>query len=157
MTSSIMIGVETVVQTSAVESDGAREGTGADAGTRARPAGLAGDGTGAGTPPGAAAGAEPAPGSNGVPWLLVHQHHRVPAGTSIRALLRQAGMASVIARIESGDLGLASHGKRAWLDDQLAEGARIEVVAPITTDAKAARVARVAADRRRRARSRTDG
>ena len=53
-------------------------------------------------------------------------------------------------RVEDGRLGLAVHGKRAWLDDILPDGSRVEVLAPIQADAKADRRARVAADRRRR-------
>lgn len=91
-----------------------------------------------------------APGA-GAPWPdLTRQQHRVPAGTTIRELLRRAGLAGAITRIESGGLGLACHGKRAWLEDVLPDGARVEVVEPIRVDAKAARMQRVAADRARR-------
>ena len=89
-------------------------------------------------------------GADTSPPVLVHQHHRVAAGTSIRALLSRAGMGQVIARIETGAAGLACHGKRAWLDDILEDGGRVEVVEPINADAKAARAERVAADRARR-------
>ncbi len=81
---------------------------------------------------------------------LVRQQHRVAAGTSIAALLRQADMAPAAAAIAAGSLGLAVHGRRAWLDDILADGNRVEIVAPIDADAKAARAERVAADRNRR-------
>jgi putative ubiquitin-RnfH superfamily antitoxin RatB of RatAB toxin-antitoxin module len=86
----------------------------------------------------------------GVPGGLVRQAHRVPVGTSIRTLLGRAGQAQVVRGIECGILGLACHGRRAWLDDILEDGSRVEVVEPINVDAKAARVARVAADRARR-------
>ena len=81
---------------------------------------------------------------------LLRQQHRVVEGTTIRALLRDAGFDGVVAAIEKGTLGLAVHGKRAWLDDILVDDTRIEVMAPIEADAKAARAARVAADRSRR-------
>lgn len=81
---------------------------------------------------------------------IVRQLHRVAAGTSIRQLLRQAGLMDAIERIEAGALGLSCHGKRAWLDDILADQSRVEMVEPIQADAKAARVRRVAEDRRRR-------
>jgi putative ubiquitin-RnfH superfamily antitoxin RatB of RatAB toxin-antitoxin module len=74
----------------------------------------------------------------------------VPAGTSIRTLLHRAGQGQAVLRIEAGTLGLACHGRRAWLDDVLQNGSRVEVVEPINVDAKAARAARVAADRARR-------
>jgi putative ubiquitin-RnfH superfamily antitoxin RatB of RatAB toxin-antitoxin module len=85
---------------------------------------------------------------------LDRAQHRLPEGTTIRQLLRRAGLADAAARIETGVLGLSCHGKRAWLDDVLVDGARVEMVEPIRADAKAARMQRVAADRaRRRARS----
>lgn len=86
----------------------------------------------------------------GEPAALLRQQHRVAAGTSIGELLRLAGLEQVAAAIAAGRLGLAVYGKRAWLDDILADGSRVEVVAPIAADAKAARAARVAADRSRR-------
>ena len=55
-----------------------------------------------------------------------------------------------IAAIETGALGVSCHGKRAWLDDVLADGQRVEMVAPIRADAKAARMQRVSADPARR-------
>lgn len=88
------------------------------------------------------------PAGHGQP--LLRQRHRVAAGSTIRQLLQVAGLQEVAERIDSGRLGLAVYGKRAWLDDVLLDGSRIEVVAPIEADAKAARVARAAADRRRR-------
>ena len=84
------------------------------------------------------------------PPLLLRQQHRVSEGTTIRGLLSVAGLGEVLEGIENGSLGLAVYGKRAWLDDVLVDGNRIEVVAPIQADAKAARVARAAADRGRR-------
>ncbi len=81
---------------------------------------------------------------------LLRQRHRVTAGTTIRQLLQAAGLQGVVERIDSGRLGLSLHGKRAWLDDVLPDGSRVEVLAPIEADAKAARVARAAADRSRR-------
>lgn len=95
-------------------------------------------------------GASPGAGADSAPGLLLRQEHRVEAGTSIRTLLCRAGMEQVVARIESGAAGLACHGKRAWLDDILEEGGRVEVVELINADAKAARAERVAADRARR-------
>jgi len=92
------------------------------------------------------------------PWPLVRQEHRVADGTSVRELLCRGGLAQVVARIESGALGLACHGKRAWLDDLLRDGWRIEVMEPINVDAKAERAERVAVDRaRRRSRPATTG
>jgi len=84
------------------------------------------------------------------PWPLLRQEHRVPDGTSVRELLCRGGLAQVIARIDSGALGLACHGKRAWLDDILQDGWRVEVMEPINVDAKAQRTQRVAVDRARR-------
>ena len=84
------------------------------------------------------------------PWPLLRQEHRVPDGTSIRELLCRGGLAQVVARIDSGALGLARHGKRAWLDDILQDGWRVEVTEPINVDAKAQRTQRVAVDRARR-------
>jgi putative ubiquitin-RnfH superfamily antitoxin RatB of RatAB toxin-antitoxin module len=81
---------------------------------------------------------------------LLHQQHRVAAGTTIRQLLRMLGFEQVASAIDAGRLGLAVYGKRAWLDDVLVDGSRVEVTAPIRADAKAARVARAAADRSRR-------
>ena len=83
-------------------------------------------------------------------FTLVRQQHRIAAGTTVRGLLRFAGMDDAIAAVEAGLLGLSSHGKRVWLDDPVADGARLELVAPIRADAKAARSLRVAADRARR-------
>jgi putative ubiquitin-RnfH superfamily antitoxin RatB of RatAB toxin-antitoxin module len=125
-----MIGVETVVQTDLEN-----------------PPPSAYPGTFPSAPPGAAA--EAAAGA-GPSWTLARQSHRVPAGTSVRALLCRAGFEPVVRRIEAGTLGLACHGRRAWLDDILRDGDRIEVVAPISADAKSARVERVALDRARR-------
>ena len=92
----------------------------------------------------------PSLGACAGPCVLVHQQHRVPAGTSIRALLRRAGMEEAVLRIENGTSGLSRHGMRAWLDDIVRDGERVEVVRPINADAKAARAGRVAADRLRR-------
>jgi putative ubiquitin-RnfH superfamily antitoxin RatB of RatAB toxin-antitoxin module len=88
------------------------------------------------------------PANAGLP--LLQQQHRVPFGTTIRRLLQSAGFQDVVDRIDGGKLGLSVYGKRAWLDDVLSDGSRVEVVAPIRVDAKAARVARAAADRSRR-------
>jgi putative ubiquitin-RnfH superfamily antitoxin RatB of RatAB toxin-antitoxin module len=82
--------------------------------------------------------------------MLLRQQHRVAAGTTIRQLLLETELAEIASRVDDGALGLAVYGKRAWLDDILVDGSRVEVVAPIEADAKAARVARVAADRDRR-------
>jgi putative ubiquitin-RnfH superfamily antitoxin RatB of RatAB toxin-antitoxin module len=83
---------------------------------------------------------------------LFRQQHRVPAGTTIRQLLDRAGLADAIERIAGGALGLSCHGRRAWLDDPLADGARVEMVRPVRADARAARRQRVAAGRAERAR-----
>jgi putative ubiquitin-RnfH superfamily antitoxin RatB of RatAB toxin-antitoxin module len=91
------------------------------------------------------------PQQGGLP--LLQQQHRIPSGTTIRQLLHQVAAAGIVDAIESGNLGLAVYGKRAWLDDILVDGWRVEVVAPIEADAKAARVARAAADRSRRQRT----
>jgi putative ubiquitin-RnfH superfamily antitoxin RatB of RatAB toxin-antitoxin module len=91
----------------------------------------------------AGAGAEPG-------FALVRQQHRIRAGTTIRGLLQAAGLDAAIAAVESGALGLSCHGKRAWLDDVPSDGSRVELVAPIRADAKAARAQRVADDRARR-------
>lgn len=92
--------------------------------------------------------------SNATPPPMTHpimrQQHRLAAGMSIRQLLCQAGLEAAITRINSGELGLSCHGKRAWLDDILADGSRVEMVEPIQADAKAQRARRVAEDRRRR-------
>jgi putative ubiquitin-RnfH superfamily antitoxin RatB of RatAB toxin-antitoxin module len=84
------------------------------------------------------------------PFPLIRQQHWIAAGTSIRSLLLQAGLEAAIAQIEAGQLGLACHGRRAWLDDILGEGVRVEIVEAIHADAKASRAERVAEDRRRR-------
>lgn len=81
---------------------------------------------------------------------LVRQQHRVPPGTTIRGLLERAGLADAANRVTRGELGLSCHGRRAWLDDELRDGARVELVLPIRADARAARVARVASARERR-------
>ncbi|MGE0802280.1 MAG: RnfH family protein [Lautropia sp.] len=80
---------------------------------------------------------------------LARACHRVPAGTTIRTLLQAAGERGAIARIEARMLGLAVFGRRAWLDDPLADGDRVEVVAGIVADIRSARSARVAAARAR--------
>jgi putative ubiquitin-RnfH superfamily antitoxin RatB of RatAB toxin-antitoxin module len=89
------------------------------------------------------------------PSPLVRQQHRIPAGVTIRTLLRQAGLQEVIGRVEVGTVGLARHGRRAWLDDVLLDGDRVELVEPINADAKAARAERVATDRSRRTSARS--
>ena len=81
---------------------------------------------------------------------LCRQQHRVPDGTTIRQLLERAGLADAIGRITAGSLGLSCHGRRAWLDDPLADGSRVEMVLPVRADARAARRQRVAAARARR-------
>ena len=72
---------------------------------------------------------------------------RMPSGCSIREVLALAGHAAAIAAIEAGELGLARHGARARLDDRLTTATRLEVMRPITADAKAWRRERVAARR----------
>ena len=72
---------------------------------------------------------------------------RMPSGCSIREVLALAGHAAAIAAIEAGELGLAHHGARARLDDRLTTATRLEVMRPITADAKAWRRERVAARR----------
>ena len=86
----------------------------------------------------------------GEPLPILHQQHRVAGGTTIRELLRQAGLDPTVTLIESGALGLALHGQKAWLDDVLRDGSRVEVLEPVNANAKAARAERVAADRGRR-------
>ena len=81
---------------------------------------------------------------------LHRQQHRVPDGTTIRQLLEEAGFDGVAERIAAGSLGLALHGRRAWLDDPLVDGARVEMVLPVRADARSARRERVAAARARR-------
>ncbi|MEO6269497.1 MAG: RnfH family protein [Lautropia sp.] len=88
-------------------------------------------------------GAGPGPG-------LARQQHRIAEGTTIRQMLQQAGLNFAIVDIEAARLGLSCHGRRAWLDQLLADADRVEIVAPIRADAKAARTRRVAADRARR-------
>ena len=78
---------------------------------------------------------------------LYRQQHRVAEGTTIRQLLDGAGFAGVAERITAGSLGLSCHGRRAWLDDRLVDGTRVEMVLPVRADARAARRQRVAADR----------
>jgi putative ubiquitin-RnfH superfamily antitoxin RatB of RatAB toxin-antitoxin module len=81
---------------------------------------------------------------------LLRQRHRIAAGTTIRQLLHMTGQQALVERIAGARSGLAVFGKRAWLDDILLDGSRVEVIAPVEADAKAARVARAAADRNRR-------
>ena len=81
---------------------------------------------------------------------LLQQQHRIAPGTTIRQLLHQVAAGGIVEAIEGGGLGLAIYGKRAWLDDILVDRCRVEVLAPIEADAKAARVARAASDRSRR-------
>lgn len=71
----------------------------------------------------------------------------MPPGCSIREVLARAGHAAAIADIEAGGLGLARFGARARLDDRLMTATRVEVMQPITADAKAWRHERVAARR----------
>jgi len=86
----------------------------------------------------------------GLAQPLLRQRHRVMAGITIRQLLQAIGARELADRIDSGRLGLSVFGKRAWLDDVLLDGSRVEVLAPIEADAKAARVVRAAGDRSRR-------
>jgi putative ubiquitin-RnfH superfamily antitoxin RatB of RatAB toxin-antitoxin module len=81
---------------------------------------------------------------------LHRQQHRVPAGMTIRQLLERAGLAEAAAQVAAGRLGLSCHGRRAWLDDPLTDGARVELVLPVRADARAERMRRVAAARARR-------
>ena len=80
---------------------------------------------------------------------LLRQALRVTAGASIRGVLVKAGHADAVTRIEASERGLALHGQRAWLDDPVLVSTRIEVMLPITADAKAWRRARVAERRAR--------
>ena len=77
---------------------------------------------------------------------------RVLSGTTIQAVLERAGHAGTVALISAGTRGLARWGRRAGLDEALVEASRIEVVLPITADAKAWRRERVAARRARETR-----
>ncbi len=81
---------------------------------------------------------------------LARQQHRVPDGTTIRQLLDRAGFAGAAERIAAGTLGLSCHGRRAWLDDPLVDGARVEMVLPVRADARAARRQRVTVQRAER-------
>ncbi len=72
---------------------------------------------------------------------------RFAPGTSIRQVLVRAGQGAAVKGIEAGELGLSRHGIRARLDELLTAGTRIEVMLPITADAKAWRRERVAARR----------
>ena len=80
---------------------------------------------------------------------FVHSVHRVAAGTTIRQLLERCGEGPRLAAVEARQLGLARFGQRAWLDDQLAQGDRVELLEPIVADARATRFARVAEARRK--------
>lgn len=62
-----------------------------------------------------------------------------------------ATAAAIIHAINEKQLGLARHGRRAWLDDILADRDRVEILCPILTDAKAARFERVAKARAEKA------
>ena len=75
---------------------------------------------------------------------------RVIAGTPIRDVLARAGHADAAVAIAAGRLGLAQFGQRAGLDDPVTGPTRIEVMLPITADAKAWRHQRVAARRARK-------
>lgn len=81
---------------------------------------------------------------------LIRQQHRIPAGTTVRGLLLAAGMVDAIAAVESKALGLSSHGRRVWLDDETMDADRLELMEPVRADAKAERAQRVTADRARR-------
>lgn len=100
-------------------------------------------------------------------YELFRSVHRVPAGTTIRQLLRLAcpapgveaqphghgqptGADQLIADIENRTRGLSRHGRRAWLDDVLVEANRVEVMLPIVADARKARFERVAKNRARK-------
>ena len=72
---------------------------------------------------------------------------RVVAGTPVREVLARAGHADAVEAIAAGRLGLAQFGQRAGLDDPVTAPTRIEVLLPITADAKAWRHQRVAARR----------
>lgn len=78
---------------------------------------------------------------------FLHSAHRIRAGLTIRQWLVACDQAALVAAVEARAYGLARHGRRAWLDDLLADGDRIELVRPIVADARAARFARVAAAR----------
>ena len=81
---------------------------------------------------------------------LIRQQHLIPAGTTVRGLLLAAGMVDAIAAVEANELGLSSHGKRVWLDDETTDADRVELMEPVRADAKAERAQRVTADRARR-------
>ena len=85
------------------------------------------------------------PGGEDAEPSLISSLHRVRADTTIRRLLEDLGQSTVVQRIEARELGLARHGRRAWLDELLVDGDRVEIVRPIVADARAARFARVAA------------
>lgn len=75
------------------------------------------------------------------------QRLRVAPGAPLRAVLERVGHAALIGRIAAGELGLACFSRRAGLDDLVQAECRIEVLLPITADAKAWRRERVAARR----------
>lgn len=75
---------------------------------------------------------------------------RVVVGTPIREVLLRAGHAAAIAGIEAGSLALGVGGRRAGLDAPILAAQRVEVLLPITADAKAWRHRRVAERRARR-------
>lgn len=56
----------------------------------------------------------------------------------------------LISDIENRARGLSRHGRRAWLDDLLADTDRVEVMLPIVADARKARFERVAKNRARK-------
>lgn len=95
------------------------------------------------------------PEGRSLPVEVVVQHEagcdrqvlRIAPGSSIREVLARAGQVAAISGIEAGQLGLSCHGSRAKLDDPLTSATRIEVMLPITADAKAWRRERVAARR----------
>lgn len=72
------------------------------------------------------------------------QRLRVVVGTPIREVLVRAGHAAAIEAIDAGTRGLGTGGRRTGLDAPVTEEMRLEVLLPITADAKAWRHRRVA-------------
>ncbi len=72
---------------------------------------------------------------------------RLEAGTSIATLLERTGHGALVAALRAGQLGLSCWGRRVGIDEGLHATSRVEVMLPITADAKAWRRERVAARR----------
>lgn len=71
-------------------------------------------------------------------------HHGAP---DLDALLADPRLADIVGRVAAGHWRIAVHGKPARAGMPIYDGDRIELLGPITADPKAARHARVRADR----------